>query len=252
MLHNSQNLHNFARNCPGYVRLALRANPRVPVKNRGKTQHEWRNSNETGDVIFIIAGLLNRATRLSHHETQKSNVTDPLNGSVSAAAARPFEKFAPAMKELCWFQARPLREIMERRIAIEVGTNTDPAMWPILSNVFTTYQQDAKLMEQCGRCLRFAVRCVKYTLHGSHENRLLGAENDETVVKMAKHESVREPLTKARSVTRLWRISRFETALSKAIRSGREGSVGSGGGWKIREGIVAENLSKTGSAHADN
>lgn len=34
-----------------------------------------------------------------------------------------------AMKELCWFQARPLCEIMERRIPIEVGTKTDPVVW---------------------------------------------------------------------------------------------------------------------------
>lgn len=33
-------------------------------------------------------------------------------------------------------------------------------MWPVLSNVFATYQQDTKLMERCGRCLRFAIRCV--------------------------------------------------------------------------------------------
>lgn len=44
-------------------------------------------------------------------------------------SALPVKKFTPAMKELCWFQARPLCEIMERRIPIEVGTNTDPAVW---------------------------------------------------------------------------------------------------------------------------
>ena len=35
------------------------------------------------------------------------------------------EELTQAMKELCWFQARPLCEIMERRIPIEVGTKTD-------------------------------------------------------------------------------------------------------------------------------
>lgn len=39
-------------------------------------------------------------------------------------------------------------------------------MWPILSNVCTTYQHDAKLMERCCRCLRFAVRCVRK--HSAH------------------------------------------------------------------------------------
>lgn len=41
----------------------------------------------------------------------------------------PREKLTQAMKELCWFQARPLCEIMERRIPIEVGTKTDPVIW---------------------------------------------------------------------------------------------------------------------------
>lgn len=39
-------------------------------------------------------------------------------------------------------------------------------MWPVLSNVCTEYQHDARLMERCCRCLRFAVRCVgKYSAH---------------------------------------------------------------------------------------
>lgn len=39
------------------------------------------------------------------------------------------DELTQAMKELCWFQARPLCEIMERRIPIEVGTKTDPVVW---------------------------------------------------------------------------------------------------------------------------
>lgn len=41
----------------------------------------------------------------------------------------PREEITQAMKELCWFQARPLCEIMERRIPIEIGTKTDPVIW---------------------------------------------------------------------------------------------------------------------------
>ena len=34
------------------------------------------------------------------------------------------------MKEICWFQARPLCELMENRgIPIERGTKTDPLIW---------------------------------------------------------------------------------------------------------------------------
>jgi transportin-3 len=34
-------------------------------------------------------------------------------------------------------------------------------MWPILSNTYTTYQQDTRIMERCCRCLRFIVRCLE-------------------------------------------------------------------------------------------
>lgn len=34
------------------------------------------------------------------------------------------------MKELCWFQARPLCELMENRaIPVDRGTKTDPVTW---------------------------------------------------------------------------------------------------------------------------
>lgn len=39
------------------------------------------------------------------------------------------EELTQAMKELCWFQAKHLCEIMERRIPIEAGTKTDPVVW---------------------------------------------------------------------------------------------------------------------------
>lgn len=39
------------------------------------------------------------------------------------------DELTPAMKELCWCQARPLCEIMERRIPIVAGTKADPVVW---------------------------------------------------------------------------------------------------------------------------
>ena len=95
------------------------------------------------------------------------------------------------MKELCWFQARPLCHLVEQRLPIERNTKSDPIlwldrlaaifryttpdsdhkevhpclpaineMWTVLSNVCNAYQQDARIMERCCRCLRFAVRCL--------------------------------------------------------------------------------------------
>lgn len=33
------------------------------------------------------------------------------------------------MKELCWFQAIPLCEILQNKVSIEKGTKTDPVIW---------------------------------------------------------------------------------------------------------------------------
>ncbi|XP_031829291.1 transportin 3 isoform X2 [Nomia melanderi] len=143
-------------------------------------------------------GLLQIARSLDGFAISNDAAIGLLKGVAIIMSSLPRDEITQAMKELCWFQARPLCEIMERRIPIEIGTKTDPLiwldrlaaifrhtdpriddpnephpcqsavteMWPILSNVCTTYQQDAKVMERCCRCLRFAVRCVgKHSAH---------------------------------------------------------------------------------------
>lgn len=65
-------------------------------------------------------------------------------------------------------------------------------MWPVLSNVCTTYQHDAKLMERCCRCLRFAVRCVR-----KHSAHLL------------------EPLVKQVSIARTLKLRQYYSLSSK-------------------------------------
>lgn len=45
-------------------------------------------------------------------------------------ARLPQDEIGPAMKELCWIQARPLCQLMESRgIPIERGTKADPVVW---------------------------------------------------------------------------------------------------------------------------
>ncbi|XP_076655817.1 transportin 3 [Halictus rubicundus] len=143
-------------------------------------------------------GLLQIARSLDSFAISNDAAIGLLKGVAIIMSSLPRDEITQAMKELCWFQARPLCEIMERRMPIEIGTKTDPLiwldrlaaifrhtdlriddpnephpcqsavteMWPILSNVCTTYQQDAKVMERCCRCLRFAVRCVgKHSAH---------------------------------------------------------------------------------------
>ncbi|KAK2580863.1 hypothetical protein KPH14_005937 [Odynerus spinipes] len=143
-------------------------------------------------------GLLQIARSLDGFAISNDAAIGLLKGVALILARLPRAEIAPAMKELCWFQAMPLCELMQNKVPIERGTKTDPViwldrlaaifrytnpvpddtnephpcqsviteMWPVLSNVCTEYQHDARLMERCCRCLRFAVRCVgKHSAH---------------------------------------------------------------------------------------
>ncbi|XP_012271220.1 transportin-3 isoform X2 [Orussus abietinus] len=138
-------------------------------------------------------GLLQIARSLDSFGISNDAAIGLLRGVSIILARLPREEIGPAMKELCWFQARPLCELLESR-----GNQSDPViwldrlaaifrhtnpskeesnephpcqsviteMWPVLSKTCTTYQRDARLMERCCRCLRFAVRCVgKHSAH---------------------------------------------------------------------------------------
>ncbi|XP_046738771.1 transportin-3 [Diprion similis] len=146
-------------------------------------------------------GLLQIARSLDSFAITNDAAIGLLKGVSMILATLPRDEIGPAMKELCWIQARPLCQLIESRgIPIERGTKADPVvwldrlaaifrhtnpridnpvephpcqsviteMWPVLSNACHTYQQDSRLMERCCRCLRFAVRCV-----GRHSSHLL-------------------------------------------------------------------------------
>lgn len=44
-------------------------------------------------------------------------------------ARLPYDEIAPAMRELCCFQASSLWTLITDRITIERGTKTDPVIW---------------------------------------------------------------------------------------------------------------------------
>ncbi|KAG7213831.1 hypothetical protein KM043_003045 [Ampulex compressa] len=147
-----------------------------------------------------FAGLLQIARSLDSFAISNDAAIGLLKGVAIILARLPREEISQAMKELCWFQAQPLCELMKVRMTVEKGTKTDPGvwldrlatifkhtnpqldnsdeihpckdviteLWPVLSNVCTTYQHDLRLMERCCRCIRFAVRCL-----GRHSAHLL-------------------------------------------------------------------------------
>lgn len=155
-------------------------------------------------------GLLQIARCLDSFPISNDAAIGLLKGVSIILARLPHEEIAPAMKELCWFQARPVCELIESRtIPLTRGSKTDPVvwldrlaaifrytnpqienenqphpckdvvteMWPVLSNICNTYLDDARITERCCRCLRYAVRCI-----GQHAVHLL-----ESIVKQIVH-----------------------------------------------------------------
>ena len=143
-------------------------------------------------------GLLQIARALETLTISNEAAIGLLKGISVILARMPHNEIAPAMIELCWFQARPICSLMETRGPVDRGSKNDPVvwldrlaaifrhvnvkienpnephpcqsviteMWPVLSNVCDIYQEDPRLMERCCRCLRFAVRCIgRHSVH---------------------------------------------------------------------------------------
>ncbi|KAK0075611.1 hypothetical protein PV325_006643 [Microctonus aethiopoides] len=145
-------------------------------------------------------GLLQIARCLDSFPITNGAAIGLLKGVSIILARLPRTEITPAMKELCWFQARPLCELMESNgILLTRGTKTDPVVWldrlatifrytnpqiddannqshpcqdviteiwPVLSNVCNTYVGDPRIIERCCRCVRYAVRCIRH--HAVH------------------------------------------------------------------------------------
>ncbi|XP_014470428.1 PREDICTED: transportin-3 [Dinoponera quadriceps] len=139
-----------------------------------------------------FSGLLQIACSLDSFAINNDAALGLLKGVSVVLAKLPEEEITRGMRELCGFHATSLWTLLSDRIPIERGTKTDPVIWldrlaavfkytkpaiedpnkphpcegivteiwPILSNVCTTYQRDVRIMERCCRCIRFAIRCV--------------------------------------------------------------------------------------------
>ncbi|KAH0552027.1 transportin-3 [Cotesia glomerata] len=140
-------------------------------------------------------GLLEIARCLDGYPISNEAAIGLLKGVSIILARLQREEITRAMKDLCWFQARPLCELLEiNGLPVTRGTKTDPVVWldrlsaifrytnpiievndtqphpcrdvvteiwPVLSKVFNKYAADSRIMERCCRCVRHAVRCIR-------------------------------------------------------------------------------------------
>ncbi|KAJ8673318.1 hypothetical protein QAD02_004580 [Eretmocerus hayati] len=143
-------------------------------------------------------GFLQIARSLDEFSISNEAAIGLLKGIMKILSGLPNDQIETPIKELCWLQARHLCRLMEERPPIERGSKSDPntwldrlaaifrnvsleldnsstshpcqaainEVWPTLSNTFTAYQQESRIMERCCRCVRFAIRCLeKYSAH---------------------------------------------------------------------------------------
>ncbi|XP_008555701.1 transportin-3 [Microplitis demolitor] len=145
-------------------------------------------------------GLLEIARCLDGYPISNDAAIGLLKGVSIILARLPREEITRAMKELCWFQVRPLCALMELTgIPVTRATKTDPVfwldrlaaifrhtnpsvdsndtlphpcrdvvteIWPVLSRAFNKYSADSRIMERCCRCVRHAIRCIrKHAVH---------------------------------------------------------------------------------------
>lgn len=119
-----------------------------------------------------------------------------LKGVAAVVSCMPYAELTAALREVCLLQVKPLCQLMEGDTIVIRGTKSDPVMWldrlaavfrnlnvkpteqghpcrdvvtevwPVLSSTFNKYQSDLRIMEKCGRCVRFTLRCLKlYARH---------------------------------------------------------------------------------------
>lgn len=136
-------------------------------------------------------GLLQIIQSLDSFSITNQAAIGLLKGVALIISQLPSEQIHNAMKEICWFQIKPLCQLVQNDVKPEKGLKTDPAywldrlavifrhtnlevengavhpcqavvseVWPILSTTCLKYQADGRIMERCCRCIRFAVRCV--------------------------------------------------------------------------------------------
>ena len=75
-------------------------------------------------------GLLQIARSLDGFAIGNEASIGLLKGVAKILSRLPQEEIDRSMKELCWFQARPLCELMENIVfPIDRGTKTDPVIW---------------------------------------------------------------------------------------------------------------------------
>ncbi|XP_075224525.1 transportin 3 isoform X1 [Lycorma delicatula] len=136
-------------------------------------------------------GLVQIIQSLDTFSISNESAIGLLKGVSIILGRMPHEQIHQAMKEICWFQIKPLCLLIESDMKMERGTKTDPVLWldrlaaifrhtnpdvengavhpcqsviteiwPVLSSTCERYQSDLRVMERCCRCLKFAVRCV--------------------------------------------------------------------------------------------
>lgn len=138
-----------------------------------------------------LDGLLHIAASLDSYQITNESAINLLKGISIIVGRLPIDQLPQKLQELCSFQIGPLRALVEANVKVDRHQRTDPSywldriaaiirytdpdvrendehpcfavlweVWPIISQIFTKYQTDARIMERSCRCIRYAMRSI--------------------------------------------------------------------------------------------
>lgn len=142
-------------------------------------------------MTYHLNGLVQIAANLDSYEITNESAINLLKGISIIVGRLPAEQLPHALQELCGFQTGPLRALVESNVKVDRHQRSDPSfwldrlaaiirytdpdiretdvhpcfavlceIWPIVSQIFSKYQTDLRIMERTCRCIRYAMRSI--------------------------------------------------------------------------------------------
>lgn len=138
-----------------------------------------------------LNGLLQIAASLDSYQITNESAINLLKGISIIVGRLPIDQLTQPLQELCSFQIGPLRALVEANVKVERHQRSDPSywldriaaivrytdpdvrenevhpcfavlceVWPIISQIFSKYQTDSRIIERSCRCIRYAMRSI--------------------------------------------------------------------------------------------
>lgn len=142
-------------------------------------------------MTLHLNGLINIAGSLDNFEISNESAINLLKGISVIVGRLPYDQISSPLQELCSYQLTPLRSLLQMNVKVEKNHRTDPCYWldrlaaimrhtdpdvrspdihpclnilsetwPSITQIFTKYQSDLRIMERTCRLIRYSMRSI--------------------------------------------------------------------------------------------